>query len=83
MPKVRDATYAKLSIPYLLHGTCFLSMILSFSLGGQAVGSIYIPRKKPVLGSTNSSTFLLCQQVYIWISLSLSLFALSQFRTRK
>lgn len=60
MPKVRDATYAKLSIPYLLHGTCFLSMILSFSLGEQAVVGIPIPRKNPILGSANSSAFLLC-----------------------
>lgn len=60
MPKVRDATYAKLSIPYLLHRTCFLSMILSFSLGEQAVVGIYIPRKNPILGKTNCSSFLLC-----------------------
>lgn len=46
MPKVRDAMQSYLSIPYLLHGTDFLSMILSFSLGQQAVVvGIHIPRK--------------------------------------
>lgn len=33
-------------------------MILSFSLGEQAVVGIPIPRKNPILGSTNSSTLL-------------------------
>lgn len=47
-------------VPYLYMELAFLSMILSFSLEEQAVVGIYIPRKKPILGSTNSSAFLFC-----------------------
>lgn len=55
-------------------------MIPSFSLGEQAVVGIYIPRKNPILGSTDSSTLLASiHLMYIFRSL----FALSQFRTRK
>lgn len=47
-------------------------MILSFSLGEQAVVGIPITRKNPILGSTNSST-LLASIHFRYLSLSLSL----------
>lgn len=53
-------------------------MILSFSLGEQAVVGIPIPRKKPILGSANSSTLL--ASIHLDIPLSLSLSRFSHFR---
>lgn len=44
MPKVRDAMQSYLYLTFYME-LAFLSMILSFSLGEQAVGSIPIPRK--------------------------------------
>lgn len=42
MPKVRDAMQSYLYLTLPLHGTCFLLMILSFSLGEKAVLGIHI-----------------------------------------